>query len=147
MPKIPPECQWANFVRNHDELTLDQLTENQQGEVADVFGPDEDMALFDAVCGGVSPMLDGNPERMRMTYNLLLSLPGTPVLFYGEEIGMGENLSLPGRVSVRTPMQWSRQERRVLHGAAETTATPAPSGRVRSARGECGRSAARLTRC
>ena len=74
-------------------------------------------------------MLDGNPERMRMTCNLLLSLPGTPVLFYGEEIGMGENLSLPGRVSVRTPMQWSRQERRVLHGAAETTATPAPSGR------------------
>ena len=128
-----------------DKLTLDQLTENQQGEVADVFGPDEDMRLFDAR-RRVSPMLDGNPERMQMTC-LLLSLPGTPVLFYGEEIGMGENLSLPGRVSVRTPMQWSRQERRVLHGAAETTATPAPSGRVRSARGECGRSAARLTRC
>jgi trehalose synthase len=111
LPEIPPECQWANFIRNHDELTLDQLTERQQGEVADTFGPDEDMQLFGrGLRRRLPPMLDGNLERMRMTYSVLLSLPGTPVLFYGEEIGMGENLSLPGRLSVRTPMQWSRDK-------------------------------------
>ena len=72
------ECQWANFVRNHDELTLDQLTENQ-GQGRDMFGPDEDMQLFGRGLRRRLPsMLDGNPERMRMTYSLLLSLPGSP---------------------------------------------------------------------
>jgi trehalose synthase len=108
MPEIPPDCQWAMFVRNHDELTLDQLTEKQRGEVFAAFGPDPDMQLFGrGLRRRLPPMLDGDAQRIRCVYSLLFSLPGTPVLFYGEEIGMGENLDIPGRLSVRTPMQWS----------------------------------------
>ncbi len=108
LPTIPADAQWANFVRNHDELTLDQLTERQRQVVFDAFGPDSDMQLFGrGLRRRLPPMLQGDQARMRMVYSLLLSLPGTPVLFYGEEIGMGENLDVPGRLSVRTPMQWS----------------------------------------
>ncbi len=99
---------FANFVRNHDELTLDQLTDEEREEVFAAFGPDEDMQLFArGLRRRLPPMLDGDQQRIRMVYSLLFSLPGTPVLFYGEEIGMGENLDIPGRMSVRTPMQWS----------------------------------------
>jgi trehalose synthase len=108
LPAIPPDCQWAMFVRNHDELTLDQLTEKERGEVFAAFGPDPDMQLFGrGLRRRLPPMLDGDAQRIRCVYSLLFSLPGTPVLFYGEEIGMGENLDVPGRLSVRTPMQWS----------------------------------------
>ena len=106
-PPVPEESQWAIFVRNHDELTLDQLTEKQRQEVFAAFGPDEDMQLFGrGLRRRLPPMLDGDQARIRLVYSLLFSLPGTPVLFYGEEIGMGENLDVPGRLSVRTPMQW-----------------------------------------
>ncbi len=105
---VSQECQYANFVRNHDELTLDKLSEGERQEVFDAFGPDEDMQLFGRGLRRRLPtMLDGDPNRIRMVYSLLFSLPGTPVLFYGEEIGMGENLEIEGRMSVRTPMQWS----------------------------------------
>ena len=107
-PAIPEESQWAIFVRNHDELTLDQLTERQRQEVFDAFGPDESMQLFGrGLRRRLPPMLGNDPARLRLVYSLLFSLPGTPVLFYGEEIGMGENLAVPGRLSVRTPMQWT----------------------------------------
>lgn len=108
LPEIPPDSQWANFLRNHDELTLDQLTDAQRKKVFAAFGPDEGMQLFGrGLRRRLPPMLDGDQARLRMAYSLLLSMPGTPVLFYGEEIGMGENLDIPGRLSVRTPMQWS----------------------------------------
>ena len=101
------ECQWAHFVRNHDELTLDQLTDSQRQEVFAAFGPDPDMQLFGrGLRRRLPPMLDGDQARIRLVYSLLFSLPGTPVLFYGEEIGMGEQLAIEGRSSVRTPMQW-----------------------------------------
>ncbi|HVF31642.1 MAG TPA: alpha-amylase family protein [Acidimicrobiales bacterium] len=107
-PPVAEESQWAIFVRNHDELTLDQLTDKQRQEVFAAFGPDEDMQLFGRGLRRRLPtMLGGDPNRVRLVYSLLFSLPGTPVLFYGEEIGMGENLAVPGRLSVRTPMQWS----------------------------------------
>jgi trehalose synthase len=107
MPAISDDCQWARFVRNHDELTLDKLTDKQRQEVFDAFGPEEDMQLFGrGLRRRLPPMLDGDEQRIRMTYSLLFTLPGTPVLFYGEEIGMGENLDIDGRLSVRTPMQW-----------------------------------------
>ena len=100
--------QWANFVRNHDELTLDKLTDDERQEVFDAFGPDPDMQLYGRGLRRRLPsMLGGDDRRMRMVYSLAFSLPGTPVLFYGEEIGMAENLDVPGRFAVRTPMQWT----------------------------------------
>jgi glycosidase len=78
--------------------------------VFDAFGPDPDMQLYGrGLRRRLPPMLDGDPDRLRMAYSLLFSLPGTPVLFYGEEIGMGENLAADGRHAVRTPMQWSAE--------------------------------------
>ncbi len=109
-PRISSDSQWASFLRNHDELTLDKLTDKQRQEVFDAFGAEPDMQLFGrGLRRRLPPMLEGDPRRIRMAYSLMFSLPGTPVLFYGEEIGMGENLDVPGRLSVRTPMQWSRQ--------------------------------------
>lgn len=107
-PKLARHNQFANFVRNHDELTLDKLTESERAEVFEAFGPDPDMQMFDrGLRRRLPPMLDGDPRRIKMVYSLMFSLPGTPVLFYGEEIGMGENLDVPGRLAVRTPMQWT----------------------------------------
>jgi trehalose synthase len=107
-PAISPDSQWATFVRNHDELTLDKLSDAERAEVFAAFGPDPAMQLFGRGLRRRLPaMLDGDPRRIRMAYSLLFSLPGTPVLFYGEEIGMAENLDVPGRNAVRTPMQWA----------------------------------------
>jgi len=107
-PKLDVTSQWANFVRNHDELTLDKLSDIERQEVFDAFGPDPDMQLYGRGLRRRLPsMLGGDDRRMRMAYSLMFSLPGTPVLFYGEEIGMAENLDVPGRFAVRTPMQWT----------------------------------------
>jgi trehalose synthase len=107
-PVLPEALQWANFVRNHDELTLDKLTDQERQEVFDAFGPEPEMQVYGrGLTRRLPPMLDGDPRRVRMVYSLLFALPGTPVLFYGEEIGMGENLAAEGRSAVRTPMQWS----------------------------------------
>ena len=107
-PEIAVESQWANFVRNHDELTLDKLTDAERQEVFDAFGPEKHMQVYDrGIIRRLPPMLDGDPRRIRMVYSLMFSLPGTPVLFYGEEIGMGERLDIGDRTSVRTPMQWT----------------------------------------
>ena len=108
LPQIPDECQWATFVRNHDELTLDQLSDRERQEVFEAFAPDEDMRLYGrGIRRRLPTMLQGDPERVRMVYSLALSLPGTPVLFYGEEIGMGDNPDIPDRMAVRAPMQWT----------------------------------------
>ncbi|GIG27786.1 alpha-amylase family protein [Cellulomonas marina] len=107
-PEIPIDAHWATFVRNHDELTLDKLTEDERQEVFAAFGPDEDLQLFGRGLRRRLPtMLGGDPRRIRCVYSLLFALPGTPTLFYGEEIGMGENLELEGRLAVRSPMQWT----------------------------------------
>jgi trehalose synthase len=109
-PPLAPESQWANFVRNHDELTLDKLTDAERAEVFAAFAPDDDQRIYDrGIIRRLPPMLGGDPRRIRMVYSLLFSLPGTPVLFYGEEIGMGENPQIGGRQSVRSPMQWSTE--------------------------------------
>ena len=119
LPEIPEGCQWATFVRNHDELTLDQLSEKERAEVFAAFGPDQGMQLFGrGLRRRLPPMLDGDQRRVRLVYSLLFSLPGTPVLFYGEEIGMGENLSVEGRLSVRTPMQWADERNGGFSSAA-----------------------------
>ena len=102
LPPIPEDCQWANFVRNHDELTLDKLSEDERQEVFAAFGPEKDLQLYGRGLRRRLPtMLDGDERRIRLAYSLAFSLPGTPVLFYGEEIGMAENLAIEGRYSVR----------------------------------------------
>jgi len=107
-PKPPRDGHWATFVRNHDELTLDKLTDGERQEVFDAFGPEPDMQLYGRGLRRRLPtMLGGDMRRIRMVYSLLFSLPGTPVLFYGEEIGMAEDLRAEGRLAVRTPMQWT----------------------------------------
>ena len=98
-PALDTTGQWANFVRNHDELTLDKLSDDERQEVFDAFGPEPDMQLYGRGLRRRLPsMLGGDDRRMRMVYSLMFSLPGTPVLFYGEEIGMAENLDVPGRL-------------------------------------------------
>ena len=121
-PDPPEDGHWATFVRNHDELTLDKLTDSQRKEVFAAFGPDEDMQVYGrGLRRRLPPMLDGDQRRIRMVYSLLFSMPGTPVLFYGEEIGMGENLAVEGRFAVRTPMQWTSDPQ----GGGFSTADPA----------------------
>ena len=119
-PQPPKDGHWATFVRNHDELTLDKLSEAQRKEVFDAFGPRKDMQLYGrGLRRRLPPMLDGDQRKIRLVYSLLFALPGTPVLFYGEEIGMGENLKVEGRLAVRTPMQWSSEA-----GGGFSTADP-----------------------
>ena len=121
LPEIPEDCQWATFVRNHDELSLDKLSDDERAEVFEAFGPEEKHQLFGRGLRRRLPtMLDGDMQRIRMVYSLAFSLPGTPVLFYGEEIGMAENLDIEGRMSVRSPMQWSQDH----HGGFTTSAEP-----------------------
>mgnify|MGYP000859369319 FL=1 len=103
---IPETAQWAHFLRNHDEIDLGRLTEQQRRQVYDRFGPDTSMQLYDrGIRRRLAPML-GDPDLIRLAYSVLFSLPGTPVIRYGEEIGMGDDLTLKERLSVRTPMQW-----------------------------------------
>jgi len=110
-PVPPPTGQWANFLRNHDELDLGRLTDEERQEVFRAFAPDPDMQLYErGIRRRLPPMLGGDRRRIEMAYSLLFSLPGTPVLRYGEEIGMGDDLSLPERESVRTAMQWSNEK-------------------------------------
>jgi maltose alpha-D-glucosyltransferase / alpha-amylase len=101
---------WLNFVRHHDELNLDLLDEEETQEVYDAFAPEEDMRILNGVRRRLPPMLRNDRKRIELMYALIFSLPGTPLISYGEEIGMGDDLSLSGRNSVRTPMQWSDEE-------------------------------------
>jgi maltose alpha-D-glucosyltransferase / alpha-amylase len=112
-PAPPPTGQWANFLRNHDELDLGRLTAEERQEVFREFAPDPGMQLYGrGIRRRLPPMLGTSGRdrrRIEMAYSLLFSLPGTPVLRYGEEIGMGDDLALPERESVRTVMQWSTE--------------------------------------
>ncbi|MBT1708174.1 alpha-amylase family protein [Fulvivirgaceae bacterium PWU5] len=105
---IPEGAQWANFLRNHDEIDLGRLTTAQREKIYTAMGPDKNMQLYDrGIRRRLAPMLGNNQQRLAMAYSLLFALPGTPVIRYGEEIGMGDNLQLKERLSVRTPMQWT----------------------------------------
>ncbi len=104
----PPTAQWGLFLRNHDELDLGRLTKEQRQTVFDEFGPDKDMQLYDrGIRRRLAPMLGGDQRRLELAYSLMFTLPGTPVIRYGDELGMGDNLDLPERNCARTPMQWS----------------------------------------
>jgi len=105
---MPDGGQWANFLRNHDELDIGRLPEEQRQAVFEAFGPDEEMQLYGrGIRRRLAPMLGGDRRRIELANSLMMTLPGTPVIRYGDEIGMGDDLSLPERDAVRTPMQWS----------------------------------------
>lgn len=118
-PTLPPGGQWATFLRNHDEIDLSRLTAEQREQVFDAFGPEEEMRIYGrGIRRRLAPMLGNDRRRLELAYALQFSLRGTPVLRYGEEIGMGDDLSLPGRQSIRTPMQWSDQPNAGFSSAA-----------------------------
>jgi maltose alpha-D-glucosyltransferase/alpha-amylase len=107
-PELPPIAQWGSFLRNHDELDLGRLSEAERAEVFAAFGPEERMQAFGrGIRRRLAPMLGGDARRLAMAHSLMFALPGTPVMWYGEEIGMGEDLSQPDRWPVRGPMPWS----------------------------------------
>jgi maltose alpha-D-glucosyltransferase/alpha-amylase len=102
--------QWGIFLRNHDELDLGRLTEEQRQAVFSAFGPEPTMQLYNrGIRRRLAPMMDGDQRRLRLAYSLMFTLPGTPVMRYGDEIGMGDDLKLPERNCARTPMQWSTE--------------------------------------
>lgn len=106
----PATAQWGLFLRNHDELDLGRLTKAQRDAVFKSFGPDKDMQLYDrGIRRRLAPMLGGDRRRLELAYSLMCTLPGTPVIRYGDEIAMGDDLSLPERNCARTPMQWSTE--------------------------------------
>ena len=120
LPQNTRDDQLANFLRNHDELDLERLTDKERHEVYEVFAPNEDMKIFGrGIRRRLAPMLQNDQRRLEFAYSLLLTLPGTPVLRYGQEIGMGEDLSIKGRGSVRTLMQWTSQKNGGFSEASE----------------------------
>ncbi len=106
-PEIPPACQWAIFLRNHDELTLEMVTDEERDYLYRFYARDPRMRLNLGIRRRLSPLMGNHRRRIEMMKGLLLSLPGTPVIYYGDEIGMGDNIYLGDRNGVRTPMQWS----------------------------------------
>ena len=107
-PILPAAAQWATFLRNHDEIDLSRLTTEQRNDVLAVFAPEENMQLYGrGIRRRLASMLENDRRRIQLAYSLQFTLRGTPVLRYGEEIGMGDDLSLPDRNAIRTPMQWS----------------------------------------
>ena len=106
----PATAQWGLFLRNHDELDLGRLTKAQRNVVFEKFGPDKNMQLYDrGIRRRLAPMLGDDRRRLELAYSLMCTLPGTPVIRYGDEIGMGDDLDLPERNCARTPMQWSTE--------------------------------------
>jgi maltose alpha-D-glucosyltransferase/alpha-amylase len=106
-PPIPDNCQWALFLRNHDELTLEMVTDEERDYMYRVYAQDRGMRINLGIRRRLAPLLENDRRRMELMNALLFSLPGTPVIYYGDEIGMGDNFYLGDRNGVRTPMQWS----------------------------------------
>jgi maltose alpha-D-glucosyltransferase / alpha-amylase len=124
----PASAQWASFLRNHDELDLGRLEPEERERVFAAFAPEKSMQLYDrGIRRRLAPMLSGDRRRLELAYSLAFTLPGTPVLRYGDEIGMGDDLALPERGCARTPMQWSTEP----HGGfstADRTVSPVIAG-------------------
>src|ERR671939_2189590 len=106
-PKIPDSCQWGLFLRNHDELTLEMVTDEERDYMYDEYAKDPRMRRNIGIARRLAPLLDNSRPQIELLYSLLFSLPGSPVLYYGDEIGMGDNIYLGDRDGVRTPMQWT----------------------------------------
>jgi maltose alpha-D-glucosyltransferase/alpha-amylase len=106
-PALPDSCQWAVFLRNHDELTLEMVTPEEREFMYDEYARDPVARLNLGIRRRLAPLLDGDRRRIELMNGLLMSLPGSPIVYYGDEIGMGDNVYLGDRNGVRTPMQWS----------------------------------------
>ena len=106
-PDIPENCQWALFLRNHDELTLEMVTDEERDYMYSVYADDPQMRLNVGIRRRLAPLVENSRRRIELLNALLFSLPGTPIVYYGDEIGMGDNIYLGDRNGVRTPMQWS----------------------------------------
>jgi maltose alpha-D-glucosyltransferase/alpha-amylase len=119
-PDIPETCQWGLFLRNHDELTLEMVTTDERDYMYIAYSADPRMRLNLGIRRRLAPLVDNNRRRIELLNSLLLSFPGTPILYYGDEIGMGDNIYLGDRNGVRTPMQWNADR-----NAGFSTATPA----------------------
>lgn len=107
LPRIPSFGQWATFLRNHDELTLEMVTDEERAFMYAAYAPDPRMKINVGIRRRLAPLLDNDRRRIELLNTVLLALPGSPILYYGDEIGMGDDLSLPDRNGVRTPMQWN----------------------------------------
>jgi len=105
-PAIPESCQWCIFLRNHDELTLEMVTDMERDYMYDEYAKDKSMRLNLGIRRRLAPLLDNDRRRIELMNGMLMSLPGTPIVYYGDEIGMGDNVNLGDRNGVRTPMQW-----------------------------------------
>ncbi len=105
-PQIPPPCQWCLFLRNHDELTLEMVTDMERDYMYDQYARDRHMRINVGIRRRLAPLLDNDRRRIELMNGMLMSLPGTPIIYYGDEIGMGDNIYLGDRNGVRTPMQW-----------------------------------------
>jgi maltose alpha-D-glucosyltransferase/alpha-amylase len=105
-PQIPEACQWCLFLRNHDELTLEMVTDMERDYMYDEYARDKAMRLNLGIRRRLAPLLDNDRRRIELMNGMLMSLPGTPIIYYGDEIGMGDNINLGDRNGVRTPMQW-----------------------------------------
>ena len=103
----PTTCQWCTFLRNHDELTLEMVTPEERALMWEFYAPEPRMRLNLGIRRRLAPLLDNDRRKIELANSLLFTLPGTPVLYYGDEIGMGDNIWLDDRNGVRTPMQWS----------------------------------------
>jgi maltose alpha-D-glucosyltransferase/alpha-amylase len=105
-PEIPENCQWCLFLRNHDELTLEMVTDMERDYMYDVYATDRSMRINLGIRRRLAPLLDNDRRRIELMNGMLMSMPGTPIIYYGDEIGMGDNVNLGDRNGVRTPMQW-----------------------------------------
>ena len=106
-PEIPPSCQWCLFLRNHDELTLEMVKDLERDYMYDAYAQNKTMRINLGIRRRLAPLLDNDRRRIELMNGILMSLPGTPIIYYGDEIGMGDNINLGDRNGVRTPMQWS----------------------------------------
>ncbi len=106
-PEIPPSCQWGLFLRNHDELTLEMVTDEERDYMYMAYSADPRMRINVGIRRRLAPLLDNNRRRIELLNSLLFSFPGTPIIYYGDELGMGDNIYLGDRNGVRTPMQWN----------------------------------------
>lgn len=116
-PQIPENTQWCIFLRNHDELTLEMVTEEERQWMWSEYAPDPRMRLNLGIRRRLTPLLDNDPKKILLANALLYSLPGAPIIYYGDEIGMGDNIWLPDRNGVRTPMQWDLSQNAGFSGA------------------------------